>query len=78
MIALVAVTAATALAAYPKLVAGFAARGVDLSWIHHVGLIVLSVLLGFAALAVVALVCMAAVIAGAQGVRLLRNLKVLK
>ncbi len=46
VIVVVLITAAISLPIYPKLVAKISSRGVELSWLHHLGLFALTVLLG--------------------------------
>ena len=72
VIAVVMITVGLSLPTYAKLAAGIAARGVELSWFHHVGLFTLAVLLGMVGLVLCGLTLMV-VAWGADGAaRLLR------
>jgi hypothetical protein len=75
VIAVLMVTAGLSLPTYAKLAAKLTARGVTLSWFHHLGLFALALLLGLVGLLVIGLI-LAAVAWGVDGAaQLLRRLQ---
>jgi hypothetical protein len=75
VIVVVTITAAISLPIYPKLVAKITARGIELSWLHHVGLFALAVLLGLVGMALVGLMVVAVTWAADGASQLLRRLQ---
>lgn len=73
VITIVMIMVGLSLPAYAKLAAGVAARGVELSWLHHAGLFTLAVLLGFAGLVLCGVMLMVAGWAIDRVFRLLRG-----